>query len=1165
MRNAAGATASAFPGLLRKGKRKMIDTDKYITFEADTVPLEGSNLIDASAGTGKTYSIAILVLRLILEQKLSIKEILMVTFTNAAVAELEDRIRQFIRQAYKVSRGEAISDDNIMNAVLNVIDPENPHPIQQQLRDAILLLDETAVLTIHKFCQQTLNEFAFETNQLFGAEKLPDITPTIEDELNKFWRKYVTTLKAPLLEKVWYEDSKTDLRSHMLQILQEHLKGKKYFGFQEEEVYAISTTQQNAWLQELSALEAQQQIIIASLCTYITDHAAPLKAACEANTYAKKGWPALIATPEALINELQIALKKPAPPKYLTKIFADLLPQIEALMTSAENAEEVVKNIRRQLYAIAIKEVETGVRLYKERSNMLTYDDLINNLHQALVKTDNPALVAVLQHKYKAVFVDEFQDTDRQQFEIFDKAFGENTILFYIGDPKQSIYAWRKADIFTYFNARNGVQHLYSMNHNFRSSENMIHAMNLFFRPEPGFDTFDFRKEQDSIEYRKVESPPENNKGFLYRHQHKEVPITIISCETKEKIYDAVAAQIGQLLQDTSFQIIQDKGSRAITPSDIGILVRTGKEGKSVKQALVKLGIPAVTIDDDKVLNTDEAQQVLHLLEAMETPDRQNINKALLSSFTGFHTHTILQLDDEVTLKLFGKYHDLWLQDGAYTALMEFIADFGVRKVLLDNHTPNGERIITNLYQITELVHQVQSRKNLSMRDLISWLKRGIDGMTTEGDEYALRVESDEEAVNIVTIHKSKGLEYKIVLAPFLDLAEPKHIDFISFRNPETGEYVGTEKKRLSDGQMEAYLQQQEQERRRLIYVAITRAVYKCYIFKNLKAKDTSLSVFTDALKATQPDPSLIELLSVAPEKPAQNYRQQLTPVNRVTNREPVSFHLEEANWRKMSYTMLAAKPAQRPRLRSFQQADPYDNFIFTTLRRGAKTGNLLHFIFENIHFSDNSKWEHWLEEAIRKFVPGQREAYLEHLHEMLQQVMYTTIHIDGHSFQLSSVGRHQRLTEFEFDFPAPLFESNLLNELSDENVNINVKRFTEYHSQELEGIMNGKVDLFFEYQHRYYILDWKSNYLGNNVADYNDDGLAAAMNENNYHLQYLIYTVAVKKYLESRIANFNYETQFGGVIYCFVRGVRNTNGQGIFTTKPPLATIRLLESILTK
>ncbi|WP_436485864.1 exodeoxyribonuclease V subunit beta [Chitinophaga sp. ARDCPP14] len=1138
----------------------MIDSIIYKQFDAGTVPLEGSNLIEASAGTGKTYSIAILVLRLILEQKLSVKEILMVTFTRAAVAELEERIRLFIRQAYKVSRGQEISDQKIMDLVFSVIDFDDPRPVQQLLRDAILLLDETAVLTIHGFCQQTLNEFAFETNQLFGATMVPDLTPVIENELNKFWRRSVTTLNAALLEQIWDEDMKTE----MLNVIKEHLSGKKFLDYREDTPDDISETLQEQWMQELQQLTAKEQAANEALYAYITANNAHLTAACATNHNTRKEWPELISQPELLVKRIR---SKRSSAKYIEKVFADLLPAIDQADEISKQLLEHQQLIRRQVYYAAIKEISEQVRAFKERSNMMGYDDLINNLHTALVKNNNEELIASLQNKYKAVFVDEFQDTDKEQFEIFDRAFGQNTILFYIGDPKQSIYAWRKADIFTYFNARNGVQHVYDMNQNFRSSENMIRAMNVFFKPTPDFPTFDFTEESDSIDYIEVHSPDNNKKGYLYKGNTPDTPIEVIACDKKETICNSVAAQIAQLLLNKDYRIENKEGSRSIVPSDIGILVRTGQEGRDIKHALAKLGIPAVTIDEARVLRSAEAQQLLHLLEAMETPDRSSINRALLGSFTGYNSQTILQLDDETMLDLFAKYRTLWQRDGAYTALMEFIADFSVRQVLLDGHTENGERIITNLYQLSELVHQVQSRKNLSMRDLISWLKRGIDGMTTDGDEYAQRVESDEDAVNIVTIHKSKGLEYKIVMAPFLDFVEKSKIEFVSFRDPATGDYLGTQKALLTEEQLKAYQHQQEQENRRLIYVAITRAVYKCYLFKNCyhAFKDSSLSVFLKALAAEAPDASLIQLQGPVPETPAESYRQQLHKGQLAVSLAPVSFQLKEQNWRKMSYTMLAAKPEHQPRVRSFQQADPYDNFIFTTLRRGAKTGNLLHFVFESINFSDSSKWEHWLEEAIRKFVPGQREVYLERLHEMLQHVMYSTIHIDGASFQLAAVGRQQRLAEFEFDFPVPVFKSNLLNNLSDDQVSISVKRFSEYSSQELEGIMNGKIDLFFEHQGKYYILDWKSNYLGNSVADYDAAGLAAAMNENNYHLQYFIYTVAVKKYLESRIPGFNYEKQFGGVIYCFVRGVRNVSGQGIFTTKPDLKKIKLLESLLTK
>ncbi|MBS1563744.1 MAG: hypothetical protein JST39_05110, partial [Bacteroidetes bacterium] len=410
------------------------------------------------------------------------------------------------------------------------------------------------------------------------------------------------------------------------------------------------------------------------------------------------------------------------------------------------------------------------------------------------------------------------------------------------------------------------------------------------------------------------------------------------------------------LLQQGDYTIGKKDEARVIKPSDIGILVRTGWQGRNIKTALGQLGIPSVTIDDDKVLQSPEADALLYLLQAIADPDRSSINRALLSSFTGMNTAAILALDDEVALKLFTDYKERWSKDGVYTALLDFAADFGIRQSLLRGHTESGERIVTNFFQLAELLHQAESRKGFSMTELISWLRRGIDGMLMEGDEYLQRVESDEDAVKIITIHKSKGLEYKIVFAPFLDFTANDRHSFLSLRDPETGDYIGAEKARLSEEQLAWHAQQEEQENRRLLYVAITRAVYKCYIFRNRKEEATSLSVFTDALQGNPPPAALIRFEEMLPVPPAERYRAAQTTM--AVNAQPVSFHLMEENWRRMSYTMLAGKHEAAPRVRAFPQGDPYDTFMSLTLPRGAGTGNFLHYLFEKVHFDNDAKWE---------------------------------------------------------------------------------------------------------------------------------------------------------------------------------------------------------------
>lgn len=1138
---------------------------KYKPFDAPTVPLNGSNLIEASAGTGKTYSIAILVLRLVLEKEMSIKEVLMVTFTKAAVAELEERVRLFIRTAYKASLGKTIADKNIDDLVKKAIDKTGGKDtekgttlIQQLLREAVLFLDETSVLTIHSFCQQTLQEFAFETDQLFGTELVPDLEPVLEVGLNDFWRRHITTMDPRFLKKIWHQDMKYEIK----RVIQEHLSGKHYLGFDEKQDYRINAATQNKWLKQLTALDDKEARLSEALHGYVVAHGSRLVTVCEGNAYARKGLIDLIATPPAFLESIKSKRAKSA---YITKLFPDILERLDACEQVTEERDECLRSIRQQLYGLAIKEAGNGIRNYKERNNILGYDDLIDNLHSALVKRDNPALEQVLRKKYKAVFIDEFQDTDRQQYELFHKAFGGDTILFYIGDPKQSIYGWRKADIFTYFLARSGVGQVYTMNVNFRSSAGFIAAMNQFFLPGEDFDTFYFSGESNAIDYIPVESPEDNTKGELYKGAKKEVPLSIRSLPVAD-IAASAAATVAELLQNKDYSIKKANKRRQLVPGDIGILVRKKQEALEIKTALSRLGIPAVTLDDSKVLESEEARYLLYLLEAIEEPSRSSINRAMLSQLTGYTIADILLLDDESILTLFGKYRTRWHVDGVYTALMDFVADLGVRHVLLRSHAEEGERIITNFMQLAEIVHQMESRKSLTTVELISWLRRSIDGMATEGDEYVQRIENDEQAVKIVTIHKSKGLEYNIVLAPYLEFNTGVRREFVSFRDPATGDYVGAETKRLTEEQRAWQQQQLEQENRRLLYVALTRTVYKCYIFQNEKGRASTLSVFTAALREKS-SPSIV-FEEGAIEAPAGWYRNTAASAE-LLSAVPAEFSLVQDNWRKLSYTLLAAKPTHGPRPRTLPGDDDYDSFVFQTLRRGVKTGELLHFLFEHIHFSDDSRWEKWIEEGIRRFAPAQRDLYLPGLRRLLPEVLNANIPVrgdlvDGGSFTLSEIGAAQCITEFEFDFPVGVFQPVALNSLSGPSLSVTVKDFRELGGRQLEGIMNGRIDLFFEYEGRYYILDWKTNHLGSTVESYSGTAVEAAMRDNNYDLQYLIYTLAAKKYLESRLPAFDYDAQFGGVIFFFVRGARSGGDRGIYSTFVPRATIGQLEKILT-
>ncbi len=1122
-------------------------------FDAFTVPLQDTNLIEASAGTGKTYSIGIMVLRLLLEKKIAINQILMVTFTKAAVAELEDRVRLFVRSAFKVSQHEFIKDESITNLVNDAIKIQGLEVVQECLQTAVLFLDETSVLTIHSFCQQTLTAFAFETNQLFGAETLQDTSLIIADEVNKFWRNYITTIPVPLLQHLINGSLS---RNSIISIVKEHLNGKKYIDFDEVQSYELGTKDFDEMYSTIVSLEKQAAVEKDKLYQYIEANQHLIIDFSKGNNYVNRNVIPLLSNPEKFVNFIwdKRTLVNVA------KVFeTTLIPRIKICQDGTQQYNAYLQKIMKRINFFAINKVTIGVNDYKKRNNLLSFDDMIVNLHNALATDDKNLLKTALRKKYQAVFIDEFQDTDRLQYEIFQQAFGKQTILFYIGDPKQSIYAWRKADIFTYFKASHAVSKRYSMNHNFRSSEMMIQAMNLFFLPQDNFNTFYFDDNENAIKYIPVESPLLNTKGNIIFDGNIDVPISIVELNNKDFIANAVAEQVGALLYPETYSITKENVQCSISPEDIGILVRTNYEAQTIKAALETKGIPSVTINDARILQSKESVYLLYLLQAINNLTSANINKALLSPFTSFGVSEILKLDDEKNINLFRKYKTVWNEDGIYAALTMFVSDYNVRQVLLSDMRESGDRKITNLSQLIELVHKIQNDKSFSPTELIGWLQRGIEGMETEGDQYEQRVESDTTAVKIVTIHKSKGLEYKIVIAPFLDFVAGKRItDYVSFRHPTTGNYVTVEKIQLTDEQKHWAAEQDEQENRRLLYVAITRAVYKCFIFRNTHYKTTTLSNFTDIIKpiVTVESNNLINFIQPLYGDCVYDLRNAWLPAPVLP---PIEFNIAQQNWTRISYTMLAAKGEMSTKPRSGNSSLGYDQFIFSQLTRGAKTGNMLHYLFENIDFSSSDFWHYQVAQAIKRFAPGYENDYSVMLLQLLDHVTQSIISFEGDCFSMADIIPEKKLSELEFDFNVPLFSPSSFKRFENADTMINLKYF-EY----TEGVMNGKVDLFFEYNNKYYILDWKSNYLGDDITFYEPQLLQNAMSESNYHLQYLIYTVAVKKYLTSRLSSFDYEAQFGGVIYMYVRGIRSNSNNGIFVTRPSLKQIQILEDLLT-
>lgn len=819
-----------------------MSTTAHITpqpFDALKVPLQGTNLIEASAGTGKTYSIALMVLRLVLEQGRPLKEILMVTFTNAAVAELEVRIRLFLRRAYQYACGDRTdTDSNIQAIVVNAVKEcgLTKETVRRRIVEAVNTLDETQIMTIHGFCTEVLQTYAFETEQAFKSEILTDQTLWITRICNSFWREEVTTLETDLLE-ILLDGGSPQLDKDDLTGFVSGLLDGRVFIPREGDRLALPGLEV-----ALRASLEQKDNAYRAFEEYVHGNYDSLRQAAQ-KRYHARNFVAVCRGPADFVSAFEDKWEK----QYAAICFpgaVDLYSTYVQLSASWDNLRlDYMEYFYLKLQDRAVGEME---RL-KTRKNVLGYADLI---HKVWLAVKARRVQDVLAAKYKALFIDEFQDTDQKQYEIFS-GLRANPV-FYIGDPKQSIYGWRQADLNTYKKARDGVEHIYTMDYNFRSTPCMVKALNSFFSIG---DTF----LDDGIRY--IDVKADEGKREMLRSEVSVTPLWLCQCSNETEVIRTVADKVVAWLVDDRYQIPAGRnGYRRIKPSDIGVIVRTNKQGKYIKRELSRRNVPAVIMTDLQVWNTDEALDVYYLLQAVLAPNREHISRALLNLYFGYGTEQIIHLDDQKELARFRTLKEVWEGEGIYNALSLFLRMYRVRDHCSVEDNMEGQRAITNYLHLMELLHQVQIQKDLGPEELLSWMARKIEepaGVTTTDsvsgtDAHVQRIESDENAVNITTIHKCKGLSFHIVVAPFLDLKWNEKNNLLAFRLPgkpqgieyvKEGDYVTAFKR---EGLYEETAKMQSaQEDRRLIYVALTRAVYHCMLCN--RKKPSELSPFLEA------------------------------------------------------------------------------------------------------------------------------------------------------------------------------------------------------------------------------------------------------------------------------------------------------------------------------
>ena len=1181
--------------------------EAYPRFDLLTSPLDGTNLIEASAGTGKTYAIAGLFLRLLLEKHMAPAEILVVTYTVAATEELRDRIRKKIRAALDALSGRGTKERFLEDLVGAIRDRKDA---RDRLREALRSFDEAPIFTIHSFCQRMLGENAFESGSPFDTELLPDERALREEIVRDFWRRHF--YEAPV-EFVHYARGSCRGPASFIELLRAApLRPDSRIV---PETLPVAFLGLEALRDAFDGLRRSWPKSRPGVLAAFRDeglnkkqYGRPERFVAAMDTFLACPWATLPLSKDLMKfspDSLAKAAKKGhnAPHHRFFNSFRGFEAEVQAF---AAEMDGQIRFLRCELFRYVRAELASR----KRRRNLRSYDDLLADLRKALGSDGSRTLAGAIRKKYRAALIDEFQDTDPVQFAIFESVFGQGgTTLFLIGDPKQAIYSFRGADLFAYIRAASYVKRRYTLDENWRSEPGLIRAVNtLFTRPTHPFlyEAVPFEAARPAAGEARALTIGGRRAPPFYLWALDGGGRTINVTDARVRIRHAVAAEVARLIEagQRGEALI---GSEKLREADLAILVRTNHEALIMQEALLELGIHSVIYTTGNLFDTEEARQVELVLRAIAAPNEETaVRTALVTDLLGLDGAAIdgLMMNAkawEGQLRRFYDWCATWERHGFVRMFRELMLAGHVRPRLLS--LPGGERRLTNVLHLAEVLHGEEMHRRPGMGGLIQWLASQRDEDTPRREEHQLRLESDADAVKVVTIHKSKGLEYPVVFCPFL--WGPSRVGNVySFHDETDGwrlnvalEHVGEEARRAAE-------REQLAENVRLLYVSVTRAKNRCYLVWGPinRAETSSLAYILhppdsdlgsileetaarvtamgedklrrdlEGIAAASEGTVAFSLLPEGPGPVILPYAGQTGPLEAREFCREVGRSFEIASFSSLTeeadrgvvtgdgLTELPDHDDWSPRRAGEETVEVLDIFAFP---RGPRAGKCLHAIFERLDFAraERNTVGEIVSKALEEY--GYEQRWCDTLCDMIGRVLEAPLD-RGSGVVLSGLARERCLHELSFYFPLKSVSPKKLRALFSPTGGVAddiPERVGSLRFRPVEGFMRGFIDLVFQHGERYYLIDWKSNHLGSRPEDYGSEALAAAMRDDLYVLQYHLYAVALHEYLKSRVKDYDYDRHFGGAFYVFLRGVDPVKGPdyGIFRDRPARGLIEAL------
>ncbi|RUP40552.1 MAG: exonuclease V subunit beta [Acinetobacter sp.] len=1211
------------------------------------IQFEGLHLIEASAGTGKTYTLSSLMVRIFLEKYLP-NQVIATTFTRAAAAELKSRIRlRLVEIQEYLEPLRSVLETDIHKLVEHESDPLKQHLLQsfaprmayacERLKLVIDQLDELFVGTLDSFSQKLLREFAFESGKIERAQITEDAKAYTRQLIHDVLREWIQLQPQQVIDTLYTVGGLKSV-DHFVGMVESSLNFSSA-QFKLPEMPEIELAQRQRWQQQAQQIElsglAEYYNLDGAYYSYINGTSFRNNAF---NKLFSESLPLLLKaldTPENVqVFDAHFADARDAVFKFLDKlehqkIFkkcpADvaegfyqhsMILQLQKLCHALQKTQQQFEQLQVYLKAYLCIEVKKRLPQVLQQKGETTFAQQIKTLSEALKGEQGQRFAVFVQARYPLILVDEFQDTNQDQDDMLASIWRhpqryQKGCMIMVGDRKQAIYGFRGGDMLTFLNAYQDIMakqgHEYKLIHNHRSAKQLVEVVDALFQRQMDFG--------EQVVYDPIQAGSRPHPALIEHAQINPAPLRWLQLQEGSEQATQVAWKIQTLLnQAYAKQLYLDaETQQAIGEDDIAVLSRSHRQLDEVQYVLERIGIRVNRPSKRSVFDSAIAQDVGALFTALLHPyDEAKLKRALLSRLFGFDLTRLLALEQSAEglshyIQQFDDIREMWLNQGFLAAWQRCLNQFGIWQQLVATQSKDNERAVVNLRHLTDILSR-RSEHVQGIQNLYHWYLKQLHSPSDREWELEHKL-SNEAGVQLMTIHQSKGLEYKIVFLlgankAFSEVQKTLNFSTTDIQVPETGQtrtqrvVAIADKNFLQQTELDQHQQRALAEQNRLWYVALTRASHRVYAVlepeKGDKNKHAGLAFWKNQGASFQHPYSLDEALILERPQALQTQHSQqniiisakLLPTQRFYARAKTSFsylaqHLKHKANRVDRLANIDADFEQAEdelnlaELENRATAQPIA-WIKQYFPKGTLAGNFLHEIFEQIDFQRPQTWREEIRRRFKNTYQGLWSALLEqyqqHFPEQenaeqqlyewivawLAEVLQTPL---NHGFQLQQLVTGQYLSECPFYLALSdrVLAMQRVQQLFEE-YGIDMPELLEAKSARY---LNGSIDLVYFDGQRYHIADYKSNYLGAEQVDYQQAQIAESMSLSSYWLQAALYLVALHRYLSVKLQDYDMQQHLGGAFYLYLRGMNGQAQQGYFYWKPEDEFILRLDAIL--